>query len=85
MIICKDCYGKVDYMFDTKIKKFVYVCSKCGKYWEHYVHVPLCDLVVMDLDTGEIKTLADAGLDREELEELFGKEFLEKGILKVEE
>jgi len=83
-IICKSCYGEVEYMLDTKLKKFVYVCSKCGKYWMPYTSVP-GEPVVMDLETGDIQTLADAGLDREELEEIFGKEFLEKGILKEEE
>ncbi len=81
-IICKDCYGEVEYMLDVKLKSFVYVCSKCGQ-WYRPVSIP-GEHVVMDLETGEIQNLPDASLDREDLEEIFGKEFVEKGILKDE-
>jgi hypothetical protein len=66
-IICKDCLGEVEYMFDAKRKRFVYICSRCGKWFDPFVSVPY-EPVVMDLDTGEIQTLAEAGLDREDLE-----------------
>lgn len=80
-IICKNCYGEVEYVFDVKIKSFVYICSKCGQWYKPLISVPE-EPVVMDLETGEIQTLADAGLDAEDLEEIFGKEFLKKGILR---
>jgi len=82
-IICKDCYGEVEYMLDIKLKSFVYVCSKCGQWYRPVISIP-GEPGVMDLETGEIQNLADAGLDREDLEEIFGKEFVEKGILKDE-
>lgn len=80
-VICKNCYGKVEYMFDVKLKSFVYICSECSQWYKPLISVPE-EPVVMDLETGEIQTLADAGFDAEDLEEIFGKEFLEKGILR---
>ena len=79
-IICKNCYGEVEYMLDVRLKRFVYICSNCCQWYEPLISVP-GEPVVMDLETGEIQTLADAGFDKEDLEEIFGKEFLEKGIL----
>ncbi len=61
----------------------MYICSRCGKSFDPFVFIPHKP-VVMDLDTGEIQPLADAGLEREELEEIFGKEFVEAGVLREE-